>query len=71
MAAAQRLFPLKGHTVCAQICSGTAFVGADKDVIQRTVVFASAVVRAVMNGTFDALVCMAVHSISSLTDLRG
>ena len=40
-------------------------MGADQDSFQRTVVAVGAVICALLNGTLNALVCMAVHSGSS------
>ena len=36
-------------------------MGADQNTVQRAVVFAVAVMRTLLNGTFDTLVCLAVH----------
>ena len=51
----------EGHTVCALIHRGAGLVGAHQNLVQRAVVLILAVVRAVLNGTFDALVGVVVH----------
>ena len=40
-------------------------MGADEDAVERTVVLAVAVISTLLNGAFDALVCLAVHRFSS------
>ena len=37
-------------------------MGADENAVQRAVVFAVAVVGTLLNGAFDALICLAVHN---------
>ena len=51
----------EGHAVGAGILCGIGFVGTHQNSIQRTVVFAGAVVGALVYGAFDALVCVAAH----------
>ena len=60
-AAFDSLLLAEGLTVGALILSGIRFMGADQNAIQRTVVLAVAMICALLNGTLDALVCMAVH----------
>ncbi len=36
-------------------------MGADQDAIQGTVVFRIAVISTLLNGAFDALVCLVIH----------
>ena len=52
----------EGLAVGALIHGGVGFVGAYQNLVQRTVVLGIAVVGAGPNGTFDALVGIAVHS---------
>ena len=54
------LFP-EGHTVGALIHGGIALMGTYQDSLQRTEILLAAVVCALLNGTLDTLVCMAVH----------
>ena len=63
--APKNLFLAEGHAVGALIHGGIAFVGADHNAIQCAVIFVLAVVCALMNGAFNALVCFAVHIVSS------
>ena len=56
------LFLPEGLAVSALIHSRIAFMGADQNAIQRAVVLSITVISAGLDGTFDALVCMAVHS---------
>ena len=51
----------EGHTVGALIHRGAGLVGAHQNLVQRAVVLVLAVVCAVLNGTFDTLVGVAVH----------
>ena len=51
----------EGHTVGALIHRGAGLVGAHQNLVQRAVVLVLAVVCAVLNGTFDALVGVVVH----------
>jgi hypothetical protein len=44
------------------IHSGIGLMGTHQNPIQGAVVLAVAVVSALLNGAFDALVCMAIHS---------
>ena len=66
-AAEGMLLLLEGFAVGALIHSRIGFVGAHQNTVQRTVVFAVAVVSALLNSTFDALVGFAVHNISSFS----
>ena len=52
----------EGHTVGALVYLRIVFVGTHQNPVQRTVVLVFAVVSALLNGTFNALVGMAVHS---------
>ena len=55
----------EGLAVGALIHGGISLVGTHKDLVQRAVVLAVAMVSAVFNGAFNALICVAVHSCSS------
>ena len=58
---ASELLLTEGHAIGALIHSGVGLVGTNQDLIQGAVVVAVAVVSALGNGTFDALICIAVH----------
>ena len=60
------LLPAEGLAVSALICGGVDFVGAHQDLVQGTVVLMAAVVGALLDSAFDALVCMTVHNKSLL-----
>ncbi len=49
-------FQNKGLTVCALYDSGVCLMGADGDALKRAVVFGLAVIRTLLNRTFDTLV---------------
>ena len=51
----------EGLAVGALVLSGVCLVGAHQNTVQRAVVLAVAVVCTLLNGAFDALVCIAVH----------
>ena len=51
----------EGHTVGALIHRGAGLVGAHQNLVQRAVVLVLAVVCAILNGTFNALVGVVVH----------
>ena len=53
---------LEGFAVSTLIQSGIGFVGSDHDSVQRTIVLVTAVVSALSDGAFDALVSMAIHT---------
>ena len=52
----------EGLTVSALVHGGVTLVGANQNTIQSAEVGAAAVVSALLNGAFDALVCLAIHS---------
>ena len=60
-----KLFLAEGHAVGALIHSGIHLVGTNQDFVQGTVVLMAAMVGALLDGAFDALVCMTVHKIAS------
>ena len=60
-AAAVTLFLAEGLAVGALIHGGIGLMGAHQDLIQGAEVFAVAVVCALLDGAFDALVGIAVH----------
>ena len=51
--------------VGALVVSGIHLVGANQDFVQRTVVLVAAVMGALLDGTFDTLVCMTIHRKAS------
>ena len=58
-------FPLplaEGLAVSALVHGGVGLVGTHQDPVQRAVVLGIAVISAGLNGAFDALVGMTVHS---------
>ena len=52
--------------VSALISGGIHLVSTHQDLVQRTVVLVTAVMGTLLDGTFDTLVCMTVHSKSLL-----
>ena len=52
----------EGLAVGALVLSGICLMGSHQDAVQRAVVLAVAVVCTLLNGAFDALVCIAAHS---------
>ncbi len=63
IAAARASLLAEGLAVGALVLGGVGLVGANQDPVQGAVVLAVTVIGAGFDGTFDALVCMAVHSI--------
>ena len=57
------LLHAEGLAVGALILGGIDLVGAHQDPVQRTVVLAGAVMCALLNGAFNALVCVTVHIV--------
>ena len=57
-----RLLLAEGHAVSTLIHSRVTLVGANQDLIQGAIVLAVAMVCAVLDGAFNALVCMAIHN---------
>ena len=56
-----KLFLAEGHAVGTLIHGGVAFVSAYQNTVQSAVVSVLAVVSALMNSTFNALVCFTIH----------
>ena len=48
--------------VSTLIRSGIGFMGADQNPLQRTEICILAVMLTLLNGTFNTLVCMAIHN---------
>jgi hypothetical protein len=61
----ENLLLTERHTVGALVHGGIGFVGTHHNAIQGTIVLGITMVCAGLDGAFDALVGMAVHSISS------
>ena len=61
-----QLLLAEGLAVGALVLRGVHFMGTHQDLIQRAVVLMAAVIGALLDGAFDALVCMTVHSKSLL-----
>ena len=57
--------------VSTLILGGVSLVGAHQNPVQRAVVLMVAVVGAGLDGTFDALVCIAVHIVFLLQNGFG
>ena len=53
----------EGLAVGALVHGGVNFVGAHQDAVQRAVVLVLAVVCALMDGAFDALIGVATHNL--------
>ena len=51
----------EGLAVGALVHGRVGLVGADQNLVQGAVVLTLAVVCALLNGTFDGLICIAVH----------
>ena len=60
-----QLLLAEGLAVGALVGGGVHFVGTHQNLVQRTVVLMTAVMGALLDGTFDALVCMTVHKNAS------
>ena len=60
-----KLFLAEGHAVGALVNGRIGLVGAYQDFVQRAVVCVLAMVSALRNGAFNALVYIAVHMLSS------
>ena len=52
----------EGLAVGALVCGGIGLVSTNQDPIQGAVVCLLAVMLALLNGTFNTLVCMAIHN---------
>ena len=59
----QMLLFAEGFAVGALIHGRILLMGAHQDSIQGAVVFGIAVVSALLNGAFDALICVAIHNV--------
>ena len=53
----------EGLAVGALVHSGVALVGAHQNAVQSAVICVGAVVGALLNGAFNALVSLAIHSL--------
>ena len=60
-AAFDSLLLAEGLTVGALVLSGVCLMGTHQNTVQRAVVLAVAMVCALLDGTLDTLICMAVH----------
>ena len=58
-----QLLLAEGLAVGALLQSGILLVGAHQNLVQGTVVGAVAMVCALLNGAFDALVCIVIHIV--------
>lgn len=57
----ERAFQFKGHTVGALFYGRVAFVCADLNFVERTVIFACAMMCALFNRTGNTFVCFVIH----------
>ena len=57
----EELLLAEGLAVGALVHGGVTLVGSDQNTVQSTVVCITAVVCALLNGAFDALVCFTIH----------
>ena len=57
----KELFLAEGLAVSALVHGGITFVSANQDTIQSAVVGAAAVICALLNGAFNALVSLTIH----------
>ena len=64
-AAAICLLFAEGHAVGALIHGRIHLVGTNQNLVQGAVVLMAAMVGTLLDGAFDALVCMTVHKIAS------
>ena len=62
-AAASPLSLTERLAVGALILGRIGFMGTNQNAVQRAVVLGIAMVGAGLNGTFDALVCVAIHFV--------
>ena len=62
-AVASPLLLPEGLAVGALVHSRVLLMGANQDLVQRTVVLSLAMMGALLNGALNALVCMTVHFI--------
>lgn len=53
----------EGHAICALINSGICLMGTHQDPLQRAVVCLITVMGTLVDGTLNALVCVAVHNL--------
>ena len=60
-AASKTLSLAEGLAVGALILGGVGFMGSHQDPVQRAVVLVLAVICALLDGTFDALVGIVIH----------
>ena len=60
------LFQFEGFTVSTFHFGWVHFMGANGDSFQRAVVFCTAMVSALLNGTSNSFVCIAIHKKSLL-----
>ena len=58
----------EGHTVCTLIYGRIALMGTNQDAIQRAKIGIGTVVCALGNGTFNTLICVAIHRLLLLSD---
>jgi uncharacterized MAPEG superfamily protein len=58
----RQLLLAEGHAVGALIHGRICLMGADQNSVEGAVVFAVAVVCALLDGAFNGLVCMTIHN---------
>ena len=67
----KQLLLAEGHAVGALILSGVGLVGTHQDALQGAVVAGGGVVGALMDGAFDALVCVSHEKFLLFSWVRG
>lgn len=63
----EALFLAEGLAVGALVHGGITLMGANQNAVQSAVIAVRAVVCTLMHGTFDALICFAIHNVSSFS----
>ena len=66
-----QLLLAEGHAVGALVHGGIHLMGANQNLVQGAVVLVAAMMGTLLDGAFDALVCMAVHMRSSFALVSG
>ena len=61
----KNLFLSKGLAIGALVNSGICLMGAHEDPVQRAIVGIAAMMGTLLDGTLNALICMAVHTLTS------
>ena len=57
------LFLAEGLAVSALIHGGICLVGTNQNTVQAAVIFIAAMMRTLLNGAFNALICVTIHRV--------